>query len=537
MQKITIAEWRWLALVIAGLLLISSLPQIVGSFLTTPNNQYPGVSFNPHDAHTYLAKIEEGRAGEWVFRLVHTGEKDDVGAFIYIFYLLLGKVGTISGLNNILIFHIFRLICASGMLIIVYRFIALFFSEVSSRRFAFLVAALASGVGWLAAPLGITSYIPESLSAETFTFFQLLASPHFAFTVSLLFLTLQYTLYGLENRGWLNYLWAALTCFGATLNQAFLLVPLAALLGIYWVRLCVQQKRLLLPQMLGLLGIGISGAIPVLLVWISIARNPVFAAFMKQNIVVTDGLVSALVTFGFLIPLTALGIWWVEVKFVEQKTELLVLNRWRLLSTWAIVSAVLIFAPLDFNKRLSEGVAPALACLSVLGWEHIIVPILKNSVIINLVRVGLVSLLSLTPVVILIVLTVLTISQRETQYYGVGEQGAFEWLRQNGSAEAIVLSDEWFSNVLPAQTKLQARPFYGHPFETLNAKEKWKEQLEFYNSATTADRRSEIIKKNNLTYLVHYPPRAKLLGDFEPANSGWPLLFERNGLKIYKLTG
>lgn len=535
MRKITIIEWRWLSIIIASLLLISCLPQIVGTFLSTPDNQYPGVSYNTYDAYTYLAKMEEGSAGDWVFRLAHTGEKDTVGAFVYIFYLLLGKLSNIVGLSNLLIFHIFRLICAGGMLVMLYCFIALFFSDINQRRFAFVVAALASGVGWLAVPLGITTYMPESLAAETFTFFQLLAGPHFSLAVALLFLTLQYALYGLENRGWLNYLWAALSCFGATLNQSFILLPLAGILGIYWLRLCLQQKRFLLPQMLGLAAIGLAGAVPVLLVLLSIAINPLFAAFMKQNVVPTDGLVNALVSFGFLIPLTALGIWWVEFKLARQETDIIMLNRWRLLTTWVLVGAVLIFSPLDFSKRLSEGIAPALACLSVLAWEHFIAPLLKKPVIINLARVGLVGLLSMTPLIVLALNLVITANDRENRYYGLGEQGAFEWLSQNAPPDAVVISDEWFSNVLPSQTKLQVRPFYGHLFETLNSKEKFIERAEFYSNATSADRRNQIIKKNNISYLVYYFPRAKDLGNFEPATTGWPLLFERNGLKIYKL--
>jgi hypothetical protein len=57
---------------------------------------------------------------------------------------------------------------------------------------------------------------------------------------------------------------------------------------------------------------------------------------------------------------------------------------------------------------------------------------------------------------------------------------------------------------------------------------------QFFNAATPAAVRTQIIQAGGITYLV-YGWRERLLGGFNPASAGWPLVFSQDGVEIYRL--
>ncbi len=88
---ISAAEWRWV-IVISGLLVALTIVPYAWALArnqSTSEWQFMGMLTNPKDGATYLAKIEQGREGSWLFQLRHTPQQHD-GAVFHTFYLFLG---------------------------------------------------------------------------------------------------------------------------------------------------------------------------------------------------------------------------------------------------------------------------------------------------------------------------------------------------------------------------------------------------------------------------------------------------------------
>ncbi|NIV39755.1 MAG: hypothetical protein GWN58_63220, partial [Anaerolineae bacterium] len=83
-----------------------------------------------------------------------TSEPHD-GALVYTFYLALGHLAAALGLPIPVMYHLARICAGLFLLLVAYQFITRFFDRVRARRAAFLLLGFSSGLGWLAAPLGL----------------------------------------------------------------------------------------------------------------------------------------------------------------------------------------------------------------------------------------------------------------------------------------------------------------------------------------------------------------------------------------------
>src|SRR3989304_1681870 len=136
--------------------ILSALPYVLAYLNTPPGTHYLGLLSNPLDGNSYLAKMQEGARGSWLFHLPYTAEPHD-GAFLYSFYLALGHLAALLDLPLVLVYHAARLSAGFILLLIGYLFIASLVEGSKPRLLTWFLFALGSGLGWLAAPLGYYS--------------------------------------------------------------------------------------------------------------------------------------------------------------------------------------------------------------------------------------------------------------------------------------------------------------------------------------------------------------------------------------------
>src|SRR5512135_1756861 len=110
-NEVTRIEWRWVIIWIIIALIITSLPYVIGALRSTPDQVFTGFTIAVEDGNLYLAKMNEGAQGAWLFHLPYTSEPH-LGTLFHIFYLLLGKLAAITGLTLIVVFHLARVIAA-----------------------------------------------------------------------------------------------------------------------------------------------------------------------------------------------------------------------------------------------------------------------------------------------------------------------------------------------------------------------------------------------------------------------------------------
>ena len=115
--------------------------------LTPDGWDFAGILVNPLDGHSYLAKMRQGYQGHWRFHLTYTPEPHE-GAFIFTFYLALGRLAALTRLTLILVFHLARLAAGFFLLQTAIQFIAEMTPKAKEQRLAFGLMISASGLGW-----------------------------------------------------------------------------------------------------------------------------------------------------------------------------------------------------------------------------------------------------------------------------------------------------------------------------------------------------------------------------------------------------
>ena len=108
-------------------------------------------SINPADGNSYLAKMMEGWRGDWLFTLPYTADPGP-GTLIFSYYLFLGHLARWTGLGLELVYHLARVAGGLALLLTAYVFVGRFVAERRWHMALWLLFALSSGLGWLAAP-------------------------------------------------------------------------------------------------------------------------------------------------------------------------------------------------------------------------------------------------------------------------------------------------------------------------------------------------------------------------------------------------
>jgi hypothetical protein len=542
MLKIARDEWRWLLGWSFFTLFLTSVPLILGLFVTPAGHEFTGLLFNAHDGNSYLSKMQEGRRGDWLYHSAFTSEPAGPGAVLFIYYLLLGKIAGLLSLPNILVFHAVRLLTGLLLLVVSYGFIGLLFNEKRAGRLAFLLVCFSAGLGWLLAPLGILPV--DFWVAEGYTFLSIFANAHFPLTSACLVLALAGGLAGMQGKGFRYYLWAALAAGVIGFVLPYVLVTLAGVLALFWLRQVLARSAgwRVLP---GLAVIGL-GALPgpLLTLW-TISRDTTLQAFMRQGRIPTPDVFSMLAGYGLLVPFTLAGLWWAE-KLLPGHASKTITGQpsldpvpWRLVSAWLLATVILLVLPFNFSRRLVEGVHLPLACLAAAGWYEIVAPRLASRW-----RRPLRQLLVGGSALTSLVLVLLSVSflfpagpdlnePVKAPYLTPAEQGAISWLNAHARPGEVVLSGPLLGNVLPGRTLVKT--FYGHLDETIDPDRKYALLEQFFNKNTAPIDRYGIINSWSLKYLV-YGWREKQLGLFDPAQGNWQKVFQQDDLQIFRLT-
>ena len=173
-----------LVYLIALLFVASALPNLIGYFSTNPKQVYSGVVFNPIDGYTYLAKMQIGKSGDWLFTLPFTSQVGE-GRFLYPFYIAAGQLFSQIRIHLSVGFNVLRLIGYVFLLLFLARLAEKVFQDnTKARTTAVLLMAAGGGVGWILLPFG--KFGADFWVAEAFPFLSGLANPHFPLALGLM---------------------------------------------------------------------------------------------------------------------------------------------------------------------------------------------------------------------------------------------------------------------------------------------------------------------------------------------------------------
>lgn len=511
LASVSKSEWRWSGLWALVIMLITSLPYMYGLAASTPQQRFSGFILGVEDGNSYLAKMRMGGEGGWLSYLAYTPEPHP-GAFVFTFHVLLGKIAGLLDLPAILVYHLARVIFGVGLLLTVYYFIAYFVEEVARRRFAFLLAALGGGLGWLIILMGLTPelglpldiYVPEG-----FIFLVLLNLPHLAVAESLLFLSIILVLQSWAEARWQPALSAGLTLLAMSAITPFYIAIHVAVLGSAWLVIFVVERSIRQSwNRLNKILLAVVVASPLLLYDAYLfTTDPIFKVFAAQNLILSPPIWHYLFAYGLLIIPALYG-----VLSFGPATQIVRNDRFLTLIIWCLIFPILVYIPFNLQRRLAVGVQVPLAVLATyglfeLGQKYITARRRRLAGAAALILFSLTNLFLLAG-------GLLAIRVRQPPVFQPGLQiEAMAWLADKTKGGEVVLATHATGNVLPVYASV--RTFVGHGPETVYADQKLAQVDAFFGTAVNDTWRLDLLKHFEIDY-VFFGPNEKAVGDFDP---------------------
>jgi hypothetical protein len=517
-------SWKGAAGWIIAALMLSLIPMFIANSTAPSGTVFTGFLLNPLDGFSYLAKMNQGADGSWLFSLPYAAEPGP-GTFLFVYHLFLGHLSRWTGIPTILVFHAVRVIAAAVMFLLVYLLFQATVPERSARRSALLLTLFGSGLGWLAAPL-FNLQTSDLAIPESIPFLIAFGNAHFPLAAAALLGGILVILL-LQDRPGLRLALALLcgTIIGAVLPFSALSLFAVGFTWTFWeASIHLRRngssalKQWALPNLTPILGL-VAGAAPWLLYDFWVSRvHPLISAWNLQNQTLSPPPLNYLLGYGLVLILAVVGIW--RTKPAQTKEG-------RLLLSWLFTGVILLYIPVPFQRRLSLGLFFPMAALAGLGWSSLTSKLSRSRL--------------LTVILILLVLpsNLLVIS---AGLFGVSQGNpavihyrdvltAYQWAAENLPQGSLILAAPETGNRIPAFASL--RVLYGHPFETPDADAQKLKVEELFHMGATASSGKQTLFSEGVEY-VFYGPREQEIGS--PA---WlpdlELIGEFGQVRLYKV--
>ncbi len=141
-------ELQWAAGAAAAVMALTCVPYLIVWWFAPSDGVFPWILFNSDDHGVYFAWMRQARDGHFLFRNLFTTEPQR-GVYFHLYFLLLGWLSRVPGLDIPLAYHLGRLFFGGLTLVLVYRLAAFATESVFARKCAFWTVALSGGFGWL----------------------------------------------------------------------------------------------------------------------------------------------------------------------------------------------------------------------------------------------------------------------------------------------------------------------------------------------------------------------------------------------------
>ncbi|TLN18788.1 hypothetical protein FDZ74_06680 [bacterium] len=493
----------------AAVLLLITLPYLIAFVLPWPAKIFGGFLLNPQDGNTYLAKMQEGWSGSWVYTFPFSA-RAYAGAHLFLFYLFLGHLARWLGLSTLLVFHLSRVLCALLLMLALKRFFTVIFAEHPRVAFwAYFFSVTGTGLGWLVALFG--GFTADFWVAEAYPFLSMYSNPHFPLGLAILLWFLA--------RNEAPFRWQMLPIliiagfvlgialpFGVVV--AVVVITATTALNIFTLRTFRWQNAL--PFLL-------VGGLTILYQYSQTRLDPFLAAWDSQNQTPSPPLWDFTVSFA---PMLLLAIWGgVQAYRLRYRTVLY-------LAGWAVLGFLLIYLPFNLQRRFMLGYMIPLAGLAAFGLAELK---LRRK---RWFGVGLVSL-ALPTLLLIIAGGLLSVKNSEPLLViDRSEMDAYSYLAQNGQAGDVVLASPESGLFLPGYSGL--RVIYGHLFETIDAQAEKLAVEEFFSAPVTANT-LQWARERGVRWVL-WGPRENRLGNLpEELPAGLDLAFEKDGVQVFEL--
>ncbi len=556
MPMISRREWIALLIVTAVMLVITGIPYFYAQRIAPPETHFMGVVVNIPDHFQYFSWMRES---ETKVLVPNQMTPEDNSALLFnLLWWVLGRIEGITGLSYITLYQITRLLGGAFTLVAIYFFMSVIFTNVRKRWLGFLVATLATGVGYIwviekAISDRADVLFPFTLfTAEPNTFYTTMAFPHFTIATGLITLIFALVLLAQKAKN-LHFAWvAAAVSLLLALQHSYDMFTIYGVIGMYGLFLWIRDRKFPLFMFKTGLIIALISVWPALQAYLITSLDPVWQGVLSQfdnagAWTPAPYLLPILMGFAWLLALWALDIRtpWRE----RDDTHLFVL-------AWFLSHFILIYIPLNFQIHLLSGWQVVIGALAAIGLYTRVLPILGR--FFKSMPQPRLALLASAALVLLVVPGNLYLyaqrfldlrraenvavtapadqadrSEGNIYFLSNGEYEAMQFLNGKVTDQDVVISSLKLGQFIPALTG--GRAMLAHWAQTLDFYGKRDTVAAFYSSAMTDAEREALIRQYGIRYVIYSPIEAAL-GDYDLAAS--PLLtpvHDQNGVLVYEV--
>lgn len=457
------------------IIIVISFPYIYAAIAPGGSMIFGGFLMNPLDGNSYLAKMEEGARGEWLFTLPFTAEKG-VGVPLFTFYIFLGHLAGWLHIPLVWMFHLARIGAAIFLLWSLAKFSEHLFPDSTKQADQFfLLVSLGSGLGWLFYAIG--GMTADFWVAEAYPFLSMYTNPHFPLGLGLMLWLLSRDI----REQWKGIF---LDCgFGILLSVIlpFGVVLVGLILGIHWLWDCVSNAKWRVPWEVAAI---LPGVIWVGGQYLFTIHNPLMAAWNQQNVTAAPSIWDWIVSFS---PALILMFFALNKNKMEETPV-----TWKKMLIWATAATILQVIPFSLQRRFLLGFYIPLAAFSIQAIHLFKAKVRKWLWPITL-------LLSVPTNLVLIATGLFAVgTMPRSLFLTPAESSVYTWISQNTQPDSIILCGPGSGNRIPAYTG--RRVIYGHPFETADASKNKKAVQDYFTDPTSAQSKEWLVS-NHLDYI------------------------------------
>ncbi len=508
-------ERRLVFIVAAIAMVLTSIP-VVEALIVARNHGvvWTGREYlSPGDLAVYLSSIAQAKRGALLIANAATTER--LVPILNIFWLSVGLFARLFSLGSLAAYHLARLLLIPALAFVAYRCCAFFLPSRSSRIAAFLLFMFGSGLG-LYASLVLPAAVPAAGQyqwpidlwvGESNAFLSMMYSPHFVASLALLLaamtlLAAAYEKSSVKLGAFAGLVGLVLFEFHPYHAPTFYAVGLLALL------LRAARRHARPAEWLAYAAaVAISAPSVAYQYWLTHATAD--GAFMLGNgVTLTPAPWHVMIGFGVI------SVLWIPGYIIARKTAPDRRGRWDFLLAWVIAQALLIYAPLAFQRRLLEGLEFPLVILSTVALAAIVRAALRAP---KYSKVFLMSYGLLAAIALFLPSTFAAVARgvstyadpRPSRFYFSAEYAdALRWLQEKTPTDAVVLASVTDGNDIIGWA--ERTTYAGHWANTLDLDRKEDEIARFFGASSDAER-AQLLEKSGATY-VFWGPRERAFG-------------------------
>lgn len=508
---------NFFVIVLALTMVVGALPYVVGRLMAPAGALFYGNTVvAPYDSSIYYSYIEQGRQGHLFMADTFTSEPFGATLWQPVWFVL-GQLANLLHVTTPAVFFLGRVAAIPIFAISLWWLASWVFP--THRRLAWLMLLGAGGLGGLVSVIsGQPVYVngvmsPDMWVTEAYPWLTLWGSPHFLLVSS----GIIFVLAGIE-RAWIERQWKPLPVIGVVALLTLSIHPFHVVTWVVcWVILTSWRwvatrhfPRAYVLRWLAVLGM----AAPALILYgLQLLFDPLTIGRALQNVNPMTPFGLTVLGLGIFIILAPLGAWW-QRPHVE---------RWQWLVGLAITYLIVVYAPLPFQRRLSQGLMIPFALLAVPAIRHIaeVVRRWSKAFRVLMVAAGLVLMSSTWLVVFGFIVKdyvdELAVAPKRMYYVSSEFTHLTSEVIRPLDDHRPILATLLESNIIAGLTAHHV--YLGYGVETLNFDTKLAEMQRFYGQLNQSEQR-QFLQARGICYVLDSPRAQAYGGAFQPRT--WP---------------